>query len=159
MDLFQLIQALNFLAVLYKPCNSTYSHWVTPLSSVKQGKIIYLRWVKFNTLILILHQPPNSHKVKWSEVKVARLWQTLCDSIDCTVHGSLQARILKWVAFPFSRGSSQPRDRTQASHIAGRFFTSWATREAHGPTPIKDFQNWQTFLSPIIFVLSNAVGR
>ena len=42
----------------------------------------------------------------------------------------LQARILAWVAFPFSRGSSQPRDRTQVSCIAGRCFTSWATREA-----------------------------
>ena len=38
-------------------------------------------------------------------------------------------RILEWVAFPFHRGSSQPRDQTQVSHIAGRFFTSWATRE------------------------------
>ena len=40
-------------------------------------------------------------------------------------------RILEWIGFPFSRGSSQPRDRTQVSHIAGRFFTSWATKEAH----------------------------
>ena len=40
------------------------------------------------------------------------------------VHGILQARILEWVAFPSSRGSSQPRDQTQVSHIAGRFFTS-----------------------------------
>ena len=46
------------------------------------------------------------------------------------VHGILQARILEWVAFPFSRGSSQPRDQTQVSWIAGGFFTSWATREA-----------------------------
>ena len=46
------------------------------------------------------------------------------------VHGILQARILEWVAFPFSRESSQPRDQTQVSHIAGGFFTSWATREA-----------------------------
>ena len=38
---------------------------------------------------------------------------------------------MEWVAFPFSRGSSQPRDRTQVSCIAGGFFTSWATREAH----------------------------
>ena len=45
-------------------------------------------------------------------------------SIDYTVHGILQARILEWVAFPFSRGSSQPGDRTQVSCIAGRFFTS-----------------------------------
>ena len=46
-----------------------------------------------------------------------------------TVHGILQARILEWVAFPFSRGSSQPRDQTQDSHITGGFFTSWAARE------------------------------
>ena len=46
------------------------------------------------------------------------------------IHGILQARILEWVAFPFARGSSPPRDRTQVSCIAGRFFTSWATREA-----------------------------
>ena len=39
-------------------------------------------------------------------------------------HGILQARILEWVAFPFSRGSSQPKDQTQVSRIAGGFFTS-----------------------------------
>ena len=55
---------------------------------------------------------------------------TLWDPMDYTVHGILQTRILEWVAFPFSRGSSQPRDWTQVSHIAGGFFTSWATREA-----------------------------
>ena len=49
------------------------------------------------------------------------------DPTDYTVHGILQARILEWVAFPFSRGSSQPRDWTQASYVAGGFFTSWAT--------------------------------
>ena len=47
-----------------------------------------------------------------------------------TVHGILQARILEWASFSFSRGSSQPRDLIQVSCIAGRFFTSWATREA-----------------------------
>ena len=46
------------------------------------------------------------------------------------LNGILQARILKWVAFPFSRGSSQPRDQTQVPCIAGGFFTSWAIREA-----------------------------
>ena len=50
--------------------------------------------------------------------------------MDYTAHGIIQARILEWVAIPFSRGSSQSRDRTQVSHIAGGFFTSWATREA-----------------------------
>ena len=50
--------------------------------------------------------------------------------MDYTVHGILQTRILEWVAFPFSRGSSQPRDWTQVSHTAHGFFTSWATKEA-----------------------------
>ena len=61
---------------------------------------------------------------------------TLYDPMDCSlpgssVHGILQARILERVAMPSSRGSSQPQDRTQVSHIAGRFFNVWATREAH----------------------------
>ena len=66
------------------------------------------------------------HNKMWktlSEVKVAQLCLTLCDPMDYTVHGILQARILEWLAFPFSRRSSQPRDRTQVSHIAGGFFT------------------------------------
>ena len=50
--------------------------------------------------------------------------------MDYTAHGILQARILEWVAFPYSRGSSQARDPAQVFRIAGRFFTSWATREA-----------------------------
>ena len=43
-----------------------------------------------------------------------------------SVHGILQARILEWIAIPFSRGSAQPRDLTQVSSIAGKFFTVWA---------------------------------
>ena len=50
-------------------------------------------------------------------------------SQDYTVYGILQARILEWVAFPFSRGSSQTRNQIQFSCIAGRFFTNWAARE------------------------------
>ena len=56
-----------------------------------------------------------------SEVKAAQSCPTLCDPVDYTVHGILQARILEWIAFPFSRGSSQPRDQAQVSHIAGGF--------------------------------------
>ena len=63
-------------------------------------------------------------------MKVAHSCLILCDPMVITVHGILQARILEWVAFPFSRGPSQPRDWTQVFHTAGRFFTSWATREA-----------------------------
>ena len=52
---------------------------------------------------------------------------TLCDPIDCSppgssVHGIVQERILEWVAIPFSRGSSRPRDQTRVSCIVGRFF-------------------------------------
>ena len=63
-------------------------------------------------------------------VKVAQLCLTLCDSMDYTVQGILQARILEWVAFSFSKGSFQPRDQSQVSFTAGRLFISWATRVA-----------------------------
>ena len=58
------------------------------------------------------------------KVKVTQSCPTLHDPMDCTAHGILQNRILEWVAFPFSRGSSQPRDQTQGSCIVGGFFTS-----------------------------------
>ena len=48
----------------------------------------------------------------------------LCEPMDYRVHGILQAKILEWVAFPFSRGSSQPKDQTQVSCVTGEFFTS-----------------------------------
>ena len=67
-------------------------------------------------------------KIKWSEVRVTQLCLTLCDPMDYTVYGILQARILEWIAVPFSRGSSQSRDQTQVSRIAGGFFTSWVTK-------------------------------
>ena len=104
----------------------------------------------------------NKHKlIKYPQrVKVAQSSLTLCNPVDYTLHGIFPARILEWVAFLFSRGSSQPRDWTQedslpaepqrkpkktgffssgsswprnwtgVSCIAGRFFTNWATREA-----------------------------
>ena len=61
------------------------------------------------------------------KVRVAESCSTLCDPI---VHGILQARVLEWVAFPSSRGSSQPRNGTQVAHTAGGFLTSCVTREA-----------------------------
>ena len=53
------------------------------------------------------------------KVKVAQSCPTLCDPMDCRVHGILQARILEWVTFACSRGSTQARDRTQVSHTKG----------------------------------------
>ena len=72
----------------------------------------------------------DSVYVSWSEVKS---YSVVSDSL--WPHGYsdqviLQARILEWIVIPFSRESFQPRDRTQISHVADRFFTSWATREA-----------------------------
>ena len=70
-----------------------------------------------------------SAEVKWSEV--AQSCPALCDPLDCSppgssIHGIFQARILEWVAMPFPRRSSQPRDWTRVSHIVGRCFTVWA---------------------------------
>ena len=75
---------------------------------------------------------------KWKvKVLVAQSCLTLCPPMECSlpgssVHGISQARILEWVAIPFSRGSFQPRDQTRLSHVAGRFFNIWATSEAPG---------------------------
>ena len=61
----------------------------------------------------------NHGKTCAVKVKGAQSCPTLCGPMDHTVHGILQTRILEWVAIPFSRGSFQPRDRTQVSHTAG----------------------------------------
>ena len=73
------------------------------------------------------------------KVRVTQLCPTLCDTEDYTVHGILQARILEWVAFLLSRGCSQPSNQTQVSHIAGRFFTSCATRVAQEYWGVVDY--------------------
>ena len=83
-------------------------------------------------------------------VLVSKSCPTLCDAMDCSpagssVHGILQARILEWVSISFSRGSSQPRNWTWVSCIAGRFFTNWAMREAHIHT--------HTYICKILFML------
>ena len=67
---------------------------------------------------------PRERSALTLKVEVAESCLTVCDPMDYIVHGILQARILKWVAFLFSGESSPPRDQTQVSHIAGRFFTS-----------------------------------
>ena len=74
---------------------------------------------------------------RWSipgATSLTRSCPTLCNPMDCSppgffVHGILQARILEWVAISFSRGSSWPRDQTQVSHIVGRRFNLWATKD------------------------------
>ena len=95
----------------------TYDCWAQSTVDSKREDL-FLEWV-----ITAIQTVP---------VRVAQSCLTLCNPMDYTVHEILRARILEWAAFSFSRGSSQPRDQTQVSRIAGRFFTSWATREALG---------------------------
>ena len=71
----------------------------------------------------------------------------LCNPMDCSlpgssVHGIFQAVVLEWIAISFSRGLSQPRDQTQVSRIAGRFFTVWVTRESPA-CPVQNQYHWQ----------------
>ena len=77
---------------------------------------------------------PNEEKKV--ELLVARSCPTLCNPMDCSppgssVHGILQARMLKWVATYFSRAYSQPRDQTQVSCIAGSLFTDGIKGKEH----------------------------
>ena len=85
-----------------------------------------------STVFLSVEKRESSCMAKLEKVKmkVTQSCPTLCNPMDYRVQGILQARILEWVAFPFSRGSSQPRDQTQVSRTTGGSFTSWATREA-----------------------------
>ena len=71
----------------------------------------------------------------WHTRSIAQLCLTLWGPVDCglsdsSVHGVLQSGMLQWIAISFLRGSSWPRDWSQVSCIAGRFFTIWATSEA-----------------------------
>ena len=76
----------------------------------------------------------ESHMLRTDYIKISWKWKSFSHVwlfvTTWTVHRILQARTLAWVAFPFSRGSSQPRDRSQVSLLVVRFFTSWVTREA-----------------------------
>ena len=71
-----------------------------------------------------------------------------CSLPGSTVHGILQESILEWVAISFSRWPFPPRDQTQVSHIADRFFTTWAIREAPEDG---DASSGSMFLRPALF--------
>ena len=109
---------LGLAAELIRP---QFPHLQNGLNTI-QGPMIRQNFVACDVLL--------TFKVK---VKGAQSCPTLFDPTEFSrnsVHGILQARILEWVAFPFSRGSSHSRDWAQVFHMAGEFFTSWATREA-----------------------------
>ena len=96
---------------------------------------------RWNLLVFIIEN-------KWKWVSLGCVWLCMIpwiiQSRDWII---LQARILEWIANPLSKGSSQPRDWTQLSHITGRFFTSWATREAHSCIQVEKYETWSYFTS------------
>ena len=86
------------------------------------------------------------------KVLVVQSSLSLCDPGECSlpgssVHGILQARIPEWVALPFRRGSSQPRDQTWVSCVAGRFFTIWTTQGPRGQYQQKLAKELKTVVS------------
>ena len=117
-------------------CKNPYTHTESHLSICK----VY-RWKEIDTQIPVHVCSSRTTwcpegELKWSEVSLLSRVR-FCNPMDCSpsrssIHGILQARILEWVVISFSRRTSWPRDRTQVSHIAGRRFTLWATREGAG---------------------------
>ena len=102
--------------------SDTSKKHLSPTVALRQLCLLYM--VSGNTGWAKL--PIFREKWKWKLLSCVWLFVNPCT----VVHGILQARIRTWVAFPFSRKSSQRRDQTQVSCIARGFFTSWATREA-----------------------------
>ena len=111
--------------------------WEGAILGLAAGLAMYLQGSAQDENVGSLVQKLRTSRWWWKvKVLVTRSCLTLCYPMDCSppgssVHGFVPARILELVAIPFSRGSSQPRDRTRVSCIAGRFFTIWARREAH----------------------------
>ena len=111
---------LMFMAALL----TTAEKWKQPKWPSVDGQILQMLYISNGKLL--------DHE---SESEVTQSCPTLCNSVGCSppgssVHGILQARVLDWVATSFSRGSSQPRDRTRVSLIAGRRFNRWAGNAA-----------------------------
>ena len=108
---------------------------IKSISSLNKNKLL-----KFSRFVHLLtfHSTnkcwrPNTGQAHCCESVVTQSCLTLWEPMDCSPQGHeiISARILEWVAISFSRGSSQPRDQTQVSYIAGEFLTIWATGEAH----------------------------
>ena len=115
-------------------CSNILSRWCHPTR---------VRIVKKKLILDLFWKVSVSHSV---------MSDTLQPQGLSSVHGILQARILDWVAIPFSRGSSWPRDRTHVSCIAGRFFTIWATRELRYLKQVSELEPMDQIWSTICFV-------
>ena len=105
--------------------------------SLKQICKVLTRSISECYLMIDVNDAPTNQgmpRIAESENEVTQLCPTLCHLMDCSLPGSsvhriFQAIVLEWIAISFSRGTSQPRDRTRVSHIASRFFTEWANGE------------------------------
>ena len=116
---------------VFLPGESPWTEDPGGLQSMGMQRVGYNKVTKHSTITVraLLFYTNIRITLSESEVKVSQSCLTLCDCMRCTVHGILQATVLEWVAFPFSRGSCQPRDQTRVSCITGRFFTNRAIRE------------------------------
>ena len=96
---------------------------------------------------------------KWHDGLVAKLCPTFAtpwtgNLPGSSVHGILQERILEWVAISFLREFSRPRNQTQVSYIAGRFFTDWATKEARNSIKVAELHTFKR-ASQVALVVKN----
>ena len=121
------------------------SFGICPFTKIVNGNLpVRLRW---KVRVVYIYACVRARSLQWC--------LTLCNPMDCSppgssVHGILQTRILEWVAMPFSRGSSRPRDQTHVSYvscIADSFFTVWAIREA--------LHNTYTYIHTVALVVKN----
>ena len=143
------LKSTTFIVLLFLPWNLLIFALCIQVLHVGYTSI----YIDIYKSYIVLLDWPLYYYVK---VKVTELCSTLCDSMGYTVQGILQARILEWVAFPFSKRSSQLRDQSRVSRIAGGFFTSWATREVQGPYKSRpraesDLQTADSFLDDKTF--------
>ena len=113
---------MRTLIIIFEDFNTSLSKW-------QSKQKISWNTLYFENTITQLADLIDLCKTLYSKMKVTQLCPTLCDPMEYTVHGILQARILEWVAYPFSRGSSWPRNWTGIC-TAGRLFTNWAIKEA-----------------------------
>ena len=152
-------QEVSFAAgVMYLESLQTEEMWVWILPQSLSNLLTLKKWINISSLRFYSYQvkikPIYLVGLLWEKkkmrkvckasfqclevyivcVSVAQSCLPICDPMDCpsgsSVHGILQARILEWIAIPFSRGTSQPRDRTQVC-ITGRSFTVWATGKSY----------------------------
>ena len=126
-----------------KQTKSIPSSWINLKKEIWGEKKIKWWQNSYSFILYINTSSSKTWKIKWSNawwgnfllVKATQLCPALCNSMDyslpgSSVHGILQARILEWVAIPFSMGSSQPRDWTWVSCTSSRLFPVWVTRDS-----------------------------